>query len=120
MPAILVVDDEYVLRKFYENLLRSLGFSVVSAQNGLDALKVCYEVTTPFDLAIVDWQMPVMSGEAIKKHLEGKYPGMPIIVASGSVDPSEVKLKDKQVFLTKPFSINDLKKAINELLGSNY
>ena len=115
MKTVLVIDDDTFIRDFYSRLLESRGFSVTAAENGMEALKLCYGRKEPFDIAIIDWIMPVMTGEAVKKHLEEKYPDMPIIIASGSVDPAEVQLRENQVFLLKPFSVNDLIKTIGLL-----
>ena len=118
MRTVIVVDDEEVIRHFYEHTLTELGFSVITAANGMEALKKCEGNSEPFDLAILDWLMPVMNGSLTKKHLEEKYPGMPIIIASGSVDPSEVALNKNQFFLSKPFNAARLKEVITHILGS--
>ena len=120
MPTALIIDDEYAIRVYYERVLELLGFSVVSVKQGLEALQVCQGRTAPFDLAIIDWLMPVMNGSEIKKHLEQIYPGMPMIVASGSVDPSQVKLNEHQTFLMKPFSAEELIKALNTVMGAGF
>lgn len=118
MRTVLVVDDEETLRLYYSNVLKELGFSVTNAANGMEALKKCSGKSDPFDLAILDWIMPVMGGALTKKHLEEIYPGMPIIVASGSVDPSEVTLNKNQFFLSKPFSRSKLQEVITHILGN--
>lgn len=117
MASILVVDDEYILRSFYHYLLESNGYTVVAVENGMEALRVCAERREPFDLAIIDWVMPVMGGEPLKKRLEAEYPLMPIIIASGSVDPSEVTLRSNETFLLKPFTADELLQVINDILN---
>ncbi len=117
MQTVLVVDDDEVLRRLYTLALSALGYSVTTADHGMEALKICAEKPSPFDLIIIDWLMPVMSGASLKQHLEKMYPNTPIIVASGSVDPSEVVLCNNQVFLQKPFTVNTLREIINSIYG---
>jgi len=115
MLSVLVIDDQETLRNFYDTLLTEWGFSVTTAVHGLDALKKCAERGGPFDLVILDWLMPVMNGDMTKKHLEETYPGIPIVVISGSVEPSEVTLNRNQFFLTKPFRIAALKEILDSV-----
>lgn len=56
----LVVDDSRVIRKLASKIAANLGFRVIEAENGEEALALCR--TTMPDLVLTDWQMPVMSG----------------------------------------------------------
>ncbi len=118
MRTVLVVDDEEIIRNFYSHTLKDFGFAVTTAANGMEALKNCSGRSEPFDLAILDWLMPVMNGALTKKHLEELYPDMPIIIASGSVDPTEVTLNKNQFFLSKPFNASRLREVITYILGN--
>ena len=57
----LVVDDSSAMRKIISRILANLGFEVVEAENGRAALDVLESGTVP-DIALVDWNMPVMDG----------------------------------------------------------
>jgi two-component system, chemotaxis family, chemotaxis protein CheY len=57
----LVVDDSSAMRKIISRILANLGFEVVEAENGRVALDVLESGTVP-DIALVDWNMPVMDG----------------------------------------------------------
>jgi two-component system, chemotaxis family, chemotaxis protein CheY len=59
----LVVDDSRATRSIIQNLLRRCGFEVVEAGHGREGLD-CLEAGGPFELAIVDWNMPRMNGLA--------------------------------------------------------
>jgi two-component system chemotaxis response regulator CheY len=60
MKAI-VVDDSRAVRSILGRMLREIGFEVSEAEDGLDALEVL-GASGPFDLALVDWNMPQMDG----------------------------------------------------------
>lgn len=60
MKSCLVVDDSKVIRKVARHILEALQFEVREAADGREALESC--VTTPPDVILLDWNMPVMSG----------------------------------------------------------
>jgi two-component system chemotaxis response regulator CheY len=60
MKTCLVVDDSKVIRKVARHILETLDFDVSEAQDGREALTACE--TTPPDVVLLDWNMPVMSG----------------------------------------------------------
>ncbi|RMB12177.1 response regulator [Eilatimonas milleporae] len=60
MKSCLVVDDSKVIRKVARRILEELGFEVIEAVDGKDALETC-ERTMP-DAVLLDWNMPVMDG----------------------------------------------------------
>ncbi len=57
----LVVDDSRAIRGILRNFLRELGFDVLEAGDGLEALNTLKQILPP-DLVLVDWEMPVMNG----------------------------------------------------------
>jgi two-component system chemotaxis response regulator CheY len=62
MPKALVVDDSKAIRMILGKTLRDLGFEVREAANGAEALEAISSETEPFDLALLDWNMPEMNG----------------------------------------------------------
>lgn len=76
MKSCLIVDDSRVVRKVAGRIVSGLGFEVIEAQNGQDALSICIEEMP--DALIIDWNMPVMSGiellEKIRKMDNGDHP----------------------------------------------
>src|SRR5262245_24336209 len=66
---VLVVDDDDRLRAALARMLKSLGFSVVTAANGLEALDVVQTLTTPIDAALVDVVMPKLGGPELVDQL---------------------------------------------------
>ncbi|MEH6700549.1 response regulator [Parasphingorhabdus sp.] len=69
----LIVDDASVIRKVSRHILESLGFEVSDAENGLVGLEKCAEKN--FDLILLDWNMPVMTGIEFIKELRSRPDG---------------------------------------------
>ncbi len=68
MHQALVVDDSRAVRTILSRVLKELGFSVTEAGNGREALDRINQQQAPFDLALVDWNMPEMNGyELVRK-----------------------------------------------------
>jgi len=104
---VLVVDDDEKLVKALARMLKSLGFSVLTALNGQEALSVIEGCSTPIDALLTDVVMPGMGGKELVDHLirEGIYPG--VIYMSGYDD--QVKLASVLTggapLLHKPFTL---------------
>lgn len=60
MAHCLIVDDSKVIRKVARHIIEGLGLSVEEAEDGSEALQACK--AQPFDVVLLDWNMPVMSG----------------------------------------------------------
>ena len=73
--SILLVEDDKEIRQGVEIFLRSQGYQVFQAENGLEGLKLLEE--RPIDLAIVDVMMPVMDGITMTAKLREKYDFLP-------------------------------------------
>jgi two-component system chemotaxis response regulator CheY len=82
MPNILVIDDSATTRMFYRATLESAGFAVHEAANGLEGLEKT--MLAPFDLVIVDINMPKMDGLEFLAELRRREEvrGLPAIVIS--------------------------------------
>ncbi len=76
MKTCLVVDDSRVIRKVSRHLLEGMGFSVVEAADGSEALTLCAQDMP--DVILLDWNMPVMSGiefiRALRQREDGEQP----------------------------------------------
>jgi len=82
MPNVLVIDDSATTRLFYRTTLESAGFTVDEAANGLEGLEKT--MLEPFDLVIVDINMPKMDGIAFLTELRRREEirGLPALVIS--------------------------------------
>ena len=81
--SILLVEDDKEIRQGVEIFLRSQGYQVFQAENGLEGLKILEE--RPIDLAIVDVMMPVMDGITMTAKLREKY-DFPVIFLSAKTE----------------------------------
>lgn len=118
--AILIVDDEAGVLEVVEFILIDLGYTVISALNGRDALARLQE-SIP-DLILLDFMMPVMDGGAFLKSMssEPRYCNVPVILTSAL---SEQTIKNKcsgyNLFLRKPYKFEKLIEGINVLLQNS-
>ncbi len=104
--AIMVVDDSETIRKFLAFALRALGFSVVSARDGMDALEKLSQ--NKVDLVITDLNMPNMDGFEFLKALreDREYSEVPIIILSSLSSDQEIEMGMRlgaNSYLVKPF-----------------
>ncbi|WP_336985557.1 response regulator [Altererythrobacter aquiaggeris] len=94
--ACLIVDDSKVIRKVSRHILESLGFDVYEAENGQIGLDKCSEKS--YDLILLDWNMPVMTGIEFIKALRARPDGA----------------APKIVFCTTENDISHIRQAMNE------
>jgi DNA-binding response OmpR family regulator len=113
-PTLLLVDDEDLILELLEVFLQELGFNVLTAGNGREALDRLSENHT--DLVILDLNMPVMNGNQFIRELRKQGAKTPILVISGH------GLMDKSLegevvqSMKKPFSYSALVSSILEIL----
>jgi two-component system KDP operon response regulator KdpE len=107
-PKVLIVDDEPQIRRFLRASLQSHDYTVLEAENGKEAVKVC-TVQKP-DLLILDLGLPDMDGQDVIK-LVREWSTIPIIVLSiRSDDADKIEALDRGAndYVTKPFSMGEL------------
>jgi len=116
--TILIVEDEPELRTSNAEFLASLGYSVLSAGNGLEGLHIARE-TGAIDLVISDVVMPKMSGREFTERLRQLCPDTKILFVSGYADDVILRTGislNGTPFLQKPFSLRQLGSVVNDLL----
>jgi PAS domain S-box-containing protein len=113
--AVLVVDDEFDLRKIIREWLESAGYRVVLAGSPEEALRQLQ--TERFDLMLTDVVMPgPMDGAALARAVLERYPGMRVLLMSGYADDALDGVKEEWTVLEKPFRQDELARAVrNEL-----
>jgi len=118
--TILLVEDEEGLRSLNARGLRSRGYSVVEASNGVEALEALEERNGAVDLVVSDVVMPEMDGPTLLKMMRGRNPDLKIIFVSGyAEDAFEKSLPENQqfAFLPKPFTLSQLVAAVKETMA---
>lgn len=117
---VLYVDDEPTVRETARTVLQILGFSPVTASDGATGLKQAIKSRRKLSAVITDLRMPQMDGVAFVRALRQELPEVPVIVASGHLDPAtahELRLLGVDVFLEKPFTREKLGRALREVLA---
>ncbi|MCX5832012.1 MAG: PAS domain S-box protein [Deltaproteobacteria bacterium] len=119
--TILLVDDEMMLRDIAAAMLTRLGFTVLAAKDGVEALEVFRQRRDEICLVLSDLTMPRMDGWETLTALRQLAPDLPVILASG-YDKVQVMAGDHpelpQVFLGKPYGLQGLSDAISHALVS--
>ncbi|MDX2231563.1 MAG: response regulator transcription factor [Leptolyngbyaceae cyanobacterium bins.349] len=106
---ILLVEDEVKLARFVELELNSDGYQVTVAHDGMTGLSIARE--TPFDLAILDWMLPGLTGVELCRRLRATGNKIPIILLTARDEVSDrVQGLDAGAddYMVKPFSIEEL------------
>lgn len=116
--TILFVEDEEALRKVGADFLRSKGYDVLAAANGLDALHICRTTDRSIRLLVTDVIMPRMGGAELAKNAVALNPNLRVLYVSaysGRALPRGA-LKPGQSFLQKPFSMANLARQVRAML----
>jgi PAS domain S-box-containing protein len=117
---ILVVDDQEVIIDVTISMLNGLGYDVISATNGYDAIAIYEREKDQISLVILDMIMPMMSGGDTFEKLRKINPDVKIILSSGySVDGQAKEILDRGCsgFIQKPFTMLTLSQKIQEILS---
>lgn len=117
--TVLVVEDEPALREVTVRSLRSLGYAVLEATDGKDALRVAARYPNRIDLLLSDVIMPGLGGRKLAEQLCAVRPELRVLYASGYTDRAFLKqtaLESTTGFLQKPFSLADLATKVREAL----
>ena len=104
---ILLVDDDDVVRETSADMLEELGYTVMQAANGPQALDML-DANPGFDVMVTDIRMPGMSGLELSDMVAGRHAELKIILISGYFRPQTLKRR----FLQKPFRTFELDQAI--------
>ncbi len=107
-PLALVVDDEKQIRRINSVLLRSLGYDVLTAQDGRHAEKVFREHAQAISLVILDLRLPDIGGMEMLGKLREIKPSIRVILATGDTDAQT----GAEVLLRKPFGLAELKDVL--------
>jgi PAS domain S-box-containing protein len=119
--TILVVEDEEQIRANLRSCLQQLGYNVVEAADGLDAIDIIASGKVAIDLVLTDLVMPRMGGHELSVQLNALNPSLSILFMSGYTEDTAARgeiLEKGSPFLTKPFSVAELSQAVQRALGT--
>jgi two-component system cell cycle sensor histidine kinase/response regulator CckA len=120
--TILLVDDEEIILDVGEALLTSLGYTVLIAHGGHEAIDTLRSSlsSSPPDLVILDMIMPGMGGGETYDRMKEIHPTIKVLLSSGySIDgqATEILKRGCNGFIQKPFTLGEISKAIREVVG---
>lgn len=118
LESVLIIDDDADVRRMLTSILEDAGYSVEAVDNGREAIKTCERL--PFDVALVDINLPDVKGTALLHELKRIQPRMVKIIVTGepSVENAVKALYEKaDGFITKPFDPQDLLDTVKKLLA---
>lgn len=119
-PHILLVDDEPAIVSVTTKHLELFGYRVTGFTSSRQALAHFTQRPSEFDLLITDQVMPDLTGLELARAVLQVRPGLPVLVVSGYLENRivvELRESGMHAFLAKPHSSDELKTAIEALIG---
>ena len=119
MSKILVIDDEVVLCKLFEKILVPKGYTVLTAQNGLDGIKI-NEESDP-DIILLDLKMPGLDGIDTLRRIREKDKDVIVVILTGYGNAATIRNAvelDVYEYAAKPFDNKMIINIIEEALAS--
>jgi len=120
--TILLVDDEKIILNVGMELLENLGYQVLVAGNGKEAIEVFEKNHENIDMIILDTIMPEMGGNQTYEKLKEIDPGIKVLLSSGyGIDDQAVQIlaNDCDGFIQKPFNLEDLSQSTRAILDKD-
>jgi two-component system cell cycle sensor histidine kinase/response regulator CckA len=118
--TILLVEDEEGLRSLNARGLRSRGYSVIEASNGIEAMEALDEKNGAVDLVVSDVVMPEMDGPTLLREMRIRNPNLKIIFVSGYAEEAFDKSlpeNEQFAFLAKPFALSALVEKVKQTMA---
>ncbi len=117
--TILLVDDEEMILKVGERMLSKLGYTVVTAKGGKEAIKVFQRDGRGIDMVILDMIMPEVNGEEVFRYIRQVRPDVKVLLSSGySVDGEAREIMEQGCngFIQKPFDLEELSSVVKSVI----
>ncbi len=120
--TVLLVDDEEMLVVMGASILESLGYSVVSSQSSVEALKIFTADPKSFDAVITDFTMPYMTGYELAEEFLRIRPDTPIILCTGfssQISEEQARAAGIRAFVMKPYNISEIAVVLRKVLHTH-
>jgi len=117
--TVLIVDDEHLVLDVSVNMVEKLGYRVLRAQNGKEAVDIFEANHDKIKLVILDIIMPDMGGGQVYEKIKAINPAIKVLLASGySVDGQAIELLERGCdgFIQKPFTMEELSAKIKQIM----
>ncbi|MBA3657423.1 MAG: PAS domain S-box protein [Gemmatimonadaceae bacterium] len=119
--TLLLVEDEAIVRTPLKRALERLGYTVLAASNGVEALAIARTTEQKIDMLVSDVVMPGMGGRELADNMRAMNPSLPVLFMSGHSDEavaSHGALATGAGFMAKPFAIQTMVRRIREVLDA--
>jgi CheY-like chemotaxis protein len=117
--TLLIVDDEELVLDVGVNMLERLGYTVLAAKNGKEAVDIFKANKNKIKMIILDIIMPDMGGGEVYDKIKAINPDVKVLLSSGySVDGQAIELLERgcKGFMQKPFTMEELSGKITQIL----
>lgn len=116
--TILLVDDDAAVRRPIRQALGLVGYTVLEARDGIEALQVHADTTHRVDLVVLDVKMPGMSGWSVLEEFKRRAPRLPVILSSGYTqeDSAPAGSIAPDAYLPKPYDLAELTAQVRQLM----
>lgn len=115
--TVLLAEDDRALRRYLEVVLRRAGYEVLTAADGLEAMKTL--LSTPVDAVVTDAVMPHLSGHELCRFLRDhpQLKDLPVVLLSGADSPTRAEAAGADLYLSKPVPAEELAASLARLLA---
>lgn len=114
---VLIVEDEPQVRALTSRVLTQLGYEVLSAEDGTEALALSASHHGPIALLLTDMVMPRMGGGELVRRMRQLHPDLPVLLMSGYSEELVAAEHPHHPFLAKPFTPAELAEAVRRVLA---
>jgi CheY-like chemotaxis protein len=118
--TILLIDDEKMIIDVGQELLQELGYDVLTARSGQEAIEIYHEKSAEIDLVVMDLIMPGLGGSETYDRLKAIDAHVKVLLSSGySINGQASKILERGCdgFIQKPFNINQLSEKIESIIA---
>ena len=118
--TILIVEDDEMLRKLSDRMLKRLGYNVLTASSPGEAIAICENPPSQIHLLLTDVIMPIMNGKDLQENISSRMPDIKVLFMSGYTADSIAHrgvLEEGIHFIEKPFGMHELDLKIREILN---
>ena len=119
IETVLLVEDEDTVRNLARQMLQSLGYAVITAEDGVSAIETIDGREDEIDLLLTDVVMPRMGGEKLYEELSRRRPDLPVLYSSGYTESTVIHhgVREGGVpFMHKPYTLDEMAHAVRKVL----
>jgi CheY-like chemotaxis protein len=120
---IMVIDDEPEIAEFASTILAEVGYKVIVARDGFEALKIFQQNHDQIGLIILDFFLPVMDGDAVFEELKAINPSVNVVLSSGFAEQNKIGAMLAQGlrgFIPKPYTREKLLEQVQSAIEASH